>query len=170
MSIVESIGLCKLGGYTGSNPEIVASFPSLNLSENEQEDLVAKSLPTGVKANNFSVEKFKNKLLLSYVFSIKSEQSNVRDDLASISIIVDKKRVNVEDLKVLLKFLIDKMVSEEINLTTSMLMESLYDLYDGINFNKKIKIRDLTIDIPKIIQKKKLKIFKLKEDLKGKFF
>ena len=95
MPIIENVSVCKLGGNIGSDPEVVGSFPDLALSiqDSEQREFIGCSLPDGALPGSFTEEVLNDKKILSYVFRIKSQDAVVRDDLASISLIVgDKER------------------------------------------------------------------------------
>ncbi len=169
LNIIQNICLSRLGGFIGSSPEVLCSHPLIELDENTEKEFISKVIPEGIEPNCFSLDKLKNnEMLLSYSFSIKSsENDKIRSDLAAISIIIDNNRIDINDLKILLKHLIDKIVEGKI--TTSMLMTSLEIIYNGINNRDQIQIGNLNIDISELIREKKLSFLKKKpkQDLRG---
>ncbi|MHA2281410.1 MAG: hypothetical protein ACXAC5_11200 [Promethearchaeota archaeon] len=44
--------ICKLGGQSYSNPEIIKSYPPLDLSSEQSQELISKCLPVGIKIDN----------------------------------------------------------------------------------------------------------------------
>ena len=98
--------LCKLGGYNLSSPEIVISYPTLDPTLSESEDLLSKCLPMGINSGDFSVNKYSKCNILSYAFKIEHEQS--REDLLTISILL-KKKLNIEVYKPVLENIISTL-------------------------------------------------------------
>ncbi|MHA1681762.1 MAG: hypothetical protein ACTSUE_12195 [Promethearchaeota archaeon] len=155
--------MCRLGGFTGSHPEILESFPSgsESFSEDEERNFLIKSLPHGIKPGMISIDKYsKNKIILSYVYEVKQE--GVRNDLAAISFVVSKDNVNIEHFKKLLEILIENIKDRIDGFTKKRLKNMLERIYNGINKNKKFAIDDVIIDIPKIIKNKGITIKKEK--------
>lgn len=169
MSVVKTIHITRLGGFTGSNPEILAVFPR-NLNETlSEQSIIDHSLPDGVSPNTFSLVKVDNIYFLSYVFSITNKDAEIRKDLASISIVIDQKDTNIEDFKILFEYIVEIMIKQtDIKITTEFLIESLEDIFEGINNMQKVKIGKIIIDIPKIIRSKKLTPV-IKKQVQGRF-
>ncbi|MFX0101277.1 MAG: hypothetical protein ACFFCS_17015 [Candidatus Hodarchaeota archaeon] len=173
MSIVDAVGICRLGGFVGSNPEIIGSVPSLGqyYNESEQQEFLRKSLPNGVQPGSFTLDRLKDSLILSHVFKIKSSKEGVRDDLASITVVISEKKVNVGHFQELFKAIMNSFKGEIETLTPTLLMQTIERIYNGVNKNKKIKLDKVVIDIPKIVQEKKLTLVKGDiTKLKGAFF
>ena len=169
MSVVKTIHITRLGGFSGSNPEILAVFPkNLNESISEQ-SIINHSLPDGVGPNTFSLVKVDDIYFLSYVFSITNKDAEIRKDLAAISIVIDQKDTNIEDFKILFEHIVEIMIKQtDLKITTEFLIESLEDVFEGINKMQKVKIGEIIIDIPKIIKNKKLKPV-IKRQVQGRF-
>ena len=169
MSLVQTIHITRLGGFTGSNPELMAQFP-IGIAEMEEKTIIDNSLPVGIKPDSFSLEKIGNNYFLSYIFAITGDEVAIREDLASISVVIDNKNIDIEHFKVLFEHIVEIMIKQtELKITMEFLIESLEKIYEGINKNKKVKLSGITIDIPKIINQKKLKITK-KREVKGRVF
>ena len=166
--ILDSIGLLSLAGDVGSNPELVSTYPLVDFKENELKELIEKSLPEGIEPNSFCTTKFKNHSMFSYVFATKGDYTESRRDLVSIVVIINDKKVRIKDLEVLFRTIIEKMIAQD--MSTQALKESLDKIYEGINLEKKINIKDLIIDPIEIIKKKKLNIKRDKEKLEGRIF
>ena len=169
MSVVKTIHITRLGGFTGSNPEILAVFPR-NLNETlSEQSIIDHSLPDGVGPNTFSLVKIDDIYFLSYIFSITNKNVEIRKDLASISVVIDQKDTNIEDFKILFEHIVEIMIKQKnIKITTEFLIESLEDIFEGISNMKKVKIGEIIIDIPKIIKSKKLKPV-IKKQVQGRF-
>lgn len=173
MSIVDAVGICRLGGFVGSNPEIIGSVPSLETYYNtsEQQEFLKKSLPDGVEPGSFMLDKLKDNLILSHVFSIKSGKEGVRDDLASITVVISEKKVNVDHFQELFKVIMRSFKEEIEKLTPDLLVQTIERIYNGVNKNKKIKLDKVVVDVPKIVKEKKLTLVKGDiSKLKGAFF
>lgn len=169
MALVKAIHITRLGGFTGSNPEFLAGYPDSKLDSAAKQTVIDKSLPAGVQPNSFSLVKVGKEYYLSYIFSINSESAETRGDLASISVIMDQKQVLIDDFKILFKHIFDIMLNQtELLITAEFLMESLEEIFKGINKNQRVKIGKVVVDIPKIIKKEKLKVEK-KVVVKGRF-
>lgn len=170
---MENIGFCRLGGFVHSHPEIMGSYPplELTLTDDDKKSFLRKSLPDGIEPGSYHHDKLGDNFILSYVFAMKNENINARDDLASITAVVSEKNVKLNDFKVLFREVIDsfKDKMEKFDpLTFSMLLERIYN---GVNENKRIKISEVIVDIPGIIENNKLALVKKEvTQLKGSFF
>ncbi|MBD3188063.1 hypothetical protein GF325_14600 [Candidatus Bathyarchaeota archaeon] len=71
MALVENIGICRLGGFVGSNPEILDSYPPFNqsLDEKQQREIILKSIPEGSQPGSYTVNKLGSKVILSYIYT-----------------------------------------------------------------------------------------------------
>jgi hypothetical protein len=156
---------CKLGGYIGSNPEIVSSFPSLAGFE-EKSDILNTCFPIGIKVGDFHEDRYKKYLVLSYIFKI--QQFADRDDLFSLSVLLHK-RENVEIYKPALQELINLLDNNSL-LNEEVLKNYNQSIYEGLNEEKTIYVKELLIDFPRIFKEIKAKVLKTKPDLKGSFF
>jgi hypothetical protein len=173
MSIVDMISICRLGGFVGSNPEILGTFPVNEKPQSDVDikDYLNKSIPFGVAPGSFTIEKFKDKLAVSYLFTLKSQDAGVRDDLTSITVVISDKKVNVDDFKKLFVQIIESFKDEMEKLTPTLLVNTIERIYNGMNKNEKIKLDKAIIDVPQIIKKAKLTLMKVDLDrLKGGFF
>ena len=157
--------LAKLGGFVGSNPEIVSSYPSVDNVGNEG-DILNTCFPTGAKIGDFYEDKYKKYLVLSYIFRIK--QLAERDDLFSLSILLHK-REKVEVYKPVLKTLVETLEQNGL-LNEEVLKEYHKTIYEGINDEKDVQIKDLLIDFSRIFTEIKAEVIKQKPELKGSFF
>ncbi|MBD3213778.1 MAG: hypothetical protein GF311_14305 [Candidatus Lokiarchaeota archaeon] len=82
--------VCKLGGHVNSNPELVVSYPPLNISNAEdQKETINECLPFGCKAGDIIEKKYRKNTMISYIFTIDNVKE--RDDLFSFSILLNKK-------------------------------------------------------------------------------
>jgi hypothetical protein len=173
MSIVDTISISRLGGFIGSNPEILSTFPldQKPTSDSDVKAFLNKSLPFGIQPGSFTVEKFKDKLAISYLFSVKNQDAAIRDDLTSITVLVSEKKVNIDDFKKLFIQIIDVFKNEMDTLTPTLLVNTIERIYNGVNKNEKIKLEKAIIDVPQIIKKQKLTLMMVDfEKLKGGFF
>jgi hypothetical protein len=163
MAVFESVSVCRLGGFEGSNPEFVEAFPSVVSADNE---LVNKSMPIGTEPGTFILDKLHGMNVFSYVFTAKSEETGIRDDLASISVVVSDKKVNIDQVEILFREIVTSLdkSGQLANSKVSTITQMLERIYNSVNKNQKLKIDAVTIDIPLIIKQKKLNI--LKKDLK----
>ena len=157
--------LSKLGGFVGSNPEIVSSYPPYTAVGNETE-ILNSCFPLGAKAGKFFEDRFRKYIALSYFFKVR--KSTERDDLFSFSILLHK-RDKVEIYKEVLVGLIDALESNGL-LTESILTDYHQQIYEGINLESDIYIQDLLIDFSRIFKEVKAKVLKEKPQLKGSFF
>jgi hypothetical protein len=157
--------LSKLGGFVGSNPEIVSSYPPYTTVGNEAEILDA-CFPMGAKTGQFFEERFRKYLVLSYVFKIRKNEE--RDDLFSFAVLLHK-RDNVEIYREVLISLINILESNG-RLNESILTDNHQKIYEGINTESDIYIEDLLIDFSRIFKDIKAKVLKEKPQLKGSFF
>ncbi|HME55691.1 MAG TPA: hypothetical protein VKM55_26020 [Candidatus Lokiarchaeia archaeon] len=165
MVSIDKVSICKLPGHEGSNPEFVGSYPEDSTIIDEPE-LISKSMPDGVAPGTFRSNRIDNMIILAYTFAMKSEQEGVRDDLASISVVVSDKKVNVDQIEILFKEIMTTLDTsgELYKLRSATLVQMMERIYNGVNKNEKIKISTITVDVPRIIKQKKLNI--LKRDLK----
>ncbi|MFX0043489.1 MAG: hypothetical protein ACFE8L_11310 [Candidatus Hodarchaeota archaeon] len=158
--------ICKLGGYVNSNPEILSSYPDLEISSDKSKELLSKCLPIGAKTGDFIMDKYDKYSVLSYVFKIPIQED--RDDLFSISVLLAKKN-NPEIYKPVLKKLINYLELNHI-LSERVLMRYQKAIYNGINEEKDIIIESIEINLSKIFEDIKSKLIKPKPDVKGSFF
>ena len=158
--------LCKLGGYDLSSPEIVISYPTLDSTLSESEDLLSKCLPTGINSGDFSVNKYSKCNLLSYAFKI--EHKETRNDLLSISILL-KKKLNIEIYKPVLENIISTLKFCGL-LSEKILADYIQTIYNGINEEKLILIDGVPIDLSIIFKDKRAKLIKPRPEMKGSFF
>ena len=157
--------LLKLGGYVGSNPEILNSFPILDMGETGSSELLGKSFPHGVKNGDYVEDKYGKHNIVSYIFKIKQE--NDRDDLFSFSILIGK-RDKAEIYKPVLKELmglLDKMGL----LTEGVLIKYQKAIFEGINQEQNVEIEGQMIEFHSIFKEIKNQILKKKPELKGSF-
>lgn len=173
VEIVENLGFCRLGGFARSNPEILGSYPplELDLSKEEQNLFLNMSLPEGIDPGTYHHAKFKNHVIFSYVFALKSNGENTRNDLASVAAVISGKHVNLEHFEILFKEVIELVKNEMEKFDPITISTSLERIYNGMNESKRIKISEVIVDIPRIIEGKKLNL--KKKDvihLKGAFF
>lgn len=170
MALVENIGICRLGGFVGSNPEILDSYPPFNqsLDEKQQREIILKSIPEGSQPDSYTVSKLGSKVILSYIYKIQRDEEGTRSDLASITLVVSEKRVNILELQKLFKAIIESFQGEMSKLTKTLLRQLMERIYNGVNKNTKISVQDIEIDIPKIIKRKRLKIVRKTESLAGR--
>jgi hypothetical protein len=156
---------CKLGGFIGSNPEIVSSFPSLS-GFGEKSDILNTCFPIGINVGDFHEDRYKKYLVLSYVFKIP--RLDDRDDLFSLSVLLHK-RENVEIYKPVLQELISLLDNNGL-LNEEILKNYNQSIYEGLNDEKVIYIENLLIDFSRIFKEIKTQKLKAKPDLKGSFF
>ena len=158
--------LLKLGGFVGSNPEILNFFPSLEMSQVESNILLNKSFPHGVRAGDFVEDKYGKYNVLSYIFKVKQDEN--RDDLFSFSILLNKKDKN-EVYKPVLQELIERL-DENNQLSEDILTNNHKTIFQGINQEEDIEINGFNIELHEIFKEIKKKILKQKPQLKGSFF
>ncbi len=158
--------LCKLGGYDFSSPEIVISYPTLDPTLSESEDLLSKCLPTGINSGDFSISKYSKCNVLSYAFKIEHEAE--RNDLLTISILL-KKKLNVDVYKPVLENIISTLKYCDL-LTEKILADYIQTIYNGINEEKLILIDGAPIDLSIIFKNIRSKIIKPRPEVKGSFF
>jgi len=155
--------ICKLGGYVNSNPELISSFPSLDLSS--EAEVLSKCFPIGSKYGEFIVDKYRKYVVLSYIFRVN--QTVDRDDLFSLSVLLNK-RDKAEIYMPVLKSLVDILDANGI-LGQDILTEYQQVIFEGINQEKDINIENVLIDFSNIFKEIKSKILKQKPELKGSF-
>ncbi|MFX1409143.1 MAG: hypothetical protein ACFFA6_02230 [Promethearchaeota archaeon] len=158
--------ICKLGGYVNSNPEILSSYPDLEISTDKSKELIGKCLPTGAKIGDFIVNKYDKYNVLSYIFKMPIQED--RDDLFSISVLLGKKD-NAEIYKPILEELINQLEKNGL-LSERVLIMYQKTIYDGINQEKDIMIENVEINLSKLFEDIKSKLIKPKLDVKGSFF
>ncbi|MEX2715237.1 MAG: hypothetical protein Q6353_006595 [Candidatus Sigynarchaeum springense] len=166
-NILENISLCRLGGFAGSNPEVLGSV--LPISNTEEKLLLDKALPHGVEPGKLIVERLNNKFIISYVFSMKAKDPGVRDDLASIaSVVPADKRVNIDAFQILFKLVIDSFIAEIGQVDITKLKYMIERVYNGINKGEKISIENVIVDVPTIVKNKKLRLVTEVEKIAGR--
>ncbi|TFG16621.1 MAG: hypothetical protein EU531_05950 [Promethearchaeota archaeon] len=156
--------IAKLGGFVGSNPEIVSSYPPYSAVGNETE-ILNTCFPLGAKAGKFFEDKFRKYLVLSYIFKIR--QTAERDDLFSFAVLLHK-RDKVEIYKAVITDLIN-ILDNCGKLSERILTEYHQQIYEGINSESDLYIEDLLIDFSRIFMEVKAKILKEKPHLRGSF-
>ncbi|MFX0031953.1 MAG: hypothetical protein ACFE8E_05755 [Candidatus Hodarchaeota archaeon] len=157
--------LCKLGGFVNSNPELLSTYPSLEIPLRESNEILSKCFPIGAKPGDFIVDKYKKYNVLSYVFSVSQIQN--RDDLFSLAVLLGK-RDKVEIYKPALMELI-RILSCNDALSEKTLLDNQQIIYEGINEEKDVIIENILIEFSKIFKEIKSKILKEKPQLKGSF-
>ena len=158
--------LLKLGGFIGSNPEILNFFPSLKMSQDESNDLLTKSFPHGIRAGDFVEDRHGKHNILSYIFKVKREDE--RDDLFSFSVLLGKKDKN-EIYKPVMQQLIEILDQHNL-LTEDILTTNHKTIFEGINQEIDIEINGLKIELHNMFKEIKKQVLKPKPDLKGAFF
>ena len=156
--------LCKLGGFTNSNLQILSSYPSLDVSS--EAEILSKCFPIGSKVGDYIIDKYYKYNVLSYVFKIL--QQDDRDDLLAFSILLGK-RDNSEIYKPVIKGLIDILEQNGL-LTERVLIEYQQTIFEGMKKEKDIKIENVVINFSGIFTDIKSKILQQKPNLKGSFF
>lgn len=157
------IVICGLKGSVNSNPEILSSFPQLQIGVSEFPELLTKCLPFGSKMGSFIINNYKKQIVVSYTFKIT--QSNGRDDLASISLLLDKKQ-DPELFEPILKDIIELIENNNL-LTDEFLTNNLEAIFHGIESEEAILLGDLELNLEKYFKSRKEK---RKPKLKGSFF
>jgi hypothetical protein len=169
MNLIENISLCRLGGFVGSNPEVLGSV--LPISNTEEKALLNKALPHGIEPGKFILEKLNNKFILSYIFNMKAKEAGVRDDLASIAVVLPAdKRINIDDFQVLFKLVIESFKAEIDRIDITKLKYMIERIHNGINKGEKISIENVNIDVPSIVKNKKLRLVTETEKVAGRIF
>ena len=158
--------IVKLGGYIGSNPEILSAFPALNMDNADISGVLSKSLPYGAKTGEFFLNKYKKYNLISYTFKV--EQDADRDDLFSFSILISK-RDKTEIYKPALKQLIEILNTKGL-LTEEILLRHQKTIFEGINQEQNIQIENVPIEFSEIFKKIRKELIKETPNLKGSFF
>ena len=88
MLMADYIIVCELKGSENSNPVILDSYP-LDGEDQISVKMLPKFLPFGARAGDYLINRSGKTTILSYIFKI--ENSDDRDDLLSISIVLGKK-------------------------------------------------------------------------------
>lgn len=158
--------LCKLGGKVNSNPEILSSFPPLEATVDDMQEIMTKCLPIGSKSGDVVMTKYKDNSLLSYIFRVKTME--LRDDLMSISILIDKK-LEPEFYQPILNIIISSL-DEEGLLNEEILKRYQQNIYEAINKEIDLKIESITIPLSEQFKSINSKIKKEKPNLRGSFF
>ena len=158
--------LCKLGGKVNSNPEILSSFPPLEATVDDMQEIMTKCLPIGSKSGDFVMTKYKDNSLLAYIFRVKTME--LRDDLMSISILIDKK-LEPEFYQPILKIIVSSL-DEEGLLNEEILKRYQQNIYEAINKEMDLKIESITIPLSEQFKSINSKIKKEKPNLRGSFF
>ncbi|MBD3214249.1 MAG: hypothetical protein GF311_16685 [Candidatus Lokiarchaeota archaeon] len=164
--VLEKSIICKLGGNVNSNPELLISYPPLEVSDAESKDLVYNCLPTGCKSGDIVIKKYENYSLISYIFSLKKEIE--RDDLFSFSILLNKK-INPELYTSIMKHFIEILENNSL-LTEEILINYQNVIYESFNEEKDLKIEGKSIKLSNLFENLKKEFKKDKPDLKGHFF
>jgi len=162
--MTEYIIVCELKGSENSNPIILESYP-LDAEDQILVKILPKCLPFGSRAGDYLINRSGKNNILSYIFKI--ENSDYRDDLLSISIVLGKKD-KIEIYKLVLKEVIDKM-GENLLLTEEILKENIKTIYQGVYDEKDITIDFLTIELSKIYAEAKLLYEIKKPQIRGSF-
>ena len=169
MKLIENISLCRLGGFVGSNPEVLGSV--LPISNTEEKALLDKALPHGIEPGKFILEKLNNKFVLSFIFTMKAREAGVRDDLASIAVVLPAdKRINIEDFQILFKLVIESFKAEIDRIDVTKLKYMIERVYNGINKGEKISIENVNVDVPSLVKSKKLHLVTEVEKVAGRLF
>ncbi len=158
--------LCKLGGFVNSNPELISTYPTLDISLEDSNEILSKCFPIGSKSGEFIIDRYKKYNVLSYIFSIKQTQE--RDDLFSLSVLLGK-RDKVDIYKPALKELIE-ILSLNGLLNEKILLDYQKTIYEGISKEEDVVIENVSVEFSKIFKEIKAKILKEKPQLKGSFF
>ena len=158
--------LCKLGGFVNSNPELISSYPTLDISLRESNEILSKCFPIGSKPGEYIIDRYKRYNVLSYIFSVKQTQD--RDDLFSLSVLLGK-RDKVDIYKPALRELIEILGLNGV-LSESILLDYQETIYEGINKEKDVIIEKISVEFSKIFKEIKAKVLKEKPQLKGSFF
>lgn len=173
LSIIEVAGICRLGGFEGSNPELLSLFPGNQELLSEQEDMeefISKSLPFGISPDSFSRHSFQQGTLFSYTFELRSANAGTRNDLAAITLFVSDKKVNIDQFEQLFKSIMTAFKDEMEKLTPTLLTNTIERIYNGVNKNEKININKIIVDVPGMIKHNKWKLIKTDiSQLKGAF-
>lgn len=157
--------IMKLGGFIGSNPEILGSFPTFNMTQDQSNVLLAKSFPYGVKVGDYVEDKHGKHNVLSYIFKVRKDDD--RDDLFSFSVLISKKD-KTAIYKPVIKELIEILDSKDL-LTEKILVKYQKKFFEGINQEENIEINGITIEFHSIFKEIKSRILKQKPELKGSF-
>ncbi len=169
MKLIENISLCRLGGFVGSNPEVLGSV--LPISSTEEKALLDKALPQGIEPGKFILEKLNNKYIISYIFTMKAREAGVRDDLASIAVVLPAdKRINIDHFQILFKLVIESFKAEIDRIDSTKLKYMIERVYNGINKGEKISIENVNVDVPSIVKNKKLRLVTEVEKVAGRLF
>jgi hypothetical protein len=163
--IYKQLVICELKGHENSNPMILTAYPNSDTAYEEYHSQIPNFLPYGVKLGDFREKKIKKYRIITYIFRISS--INNRDNLASISIILDK-TLNSELYKMVLKEIIDLLDKNNI-LNERILENNLKEIYEGINTEKDIQIENISINLSEFFKENKPKFIKEKPKLKGSF-
>ena len=156
--------VCELKGSENSNPTILDSYP-LDADDQISVKMLPKFLPFGSRAGDYLINRSGRNTILSYIFKIENE--DYRDDLLSISIVLEKKD-KIEIYKPVLKEIIDKMEKNFI-LTEDILKENMKPIYKGIYEEKDITIDTLTIELSKVYAEARSLYETKKPKIKGSF-
>lgn len=158
--------ICKLGGHVNSNPELLTSFPPLEETSTKSKELIFNCLPTGCKSGDLVIKRYENDKLISCIFSIEKE--NLRDDLFSFSILLDKK-VNTEIYPPIIKEFIQILKKDGL-LSEKILINCQNRIYESFNEEKDIEIEGNIIELSKSFEKIRNQFKIEKPELKGHFF
>jgi len=157
--------LAKLGGFIGSNPEIISSCPPLSSIGSETE-ILNKCFPIGSRVGEFIENKYNKYLVLSYIFRVQHKVE--RDDLFSFSILLHK-RDKVDIYKCILKELVERLETNGL-LNEANLTKYHKKIYEGMNQEMDVYIEDILIEFSSIFKDIKVKVLKQKPQLKRSSF
>ncbi|TXT53692.1 MAG: hypothetical protein BAJALOKI2v1_880013 [Promethearchaeota archaeon] len=167
MDSQRSLHVLKLGGHEDSTLQIVASYPRVEISEEEAKNLILKCFPLGSKEGDYYSEKYQKSKVLSYIFKIKKEGE--RDDLFSISLMIDKK-ANEELYEQILKYVIDTLDTDNY-LTEEILINNQEQIFEGISNEADITIDELNIGLSDMFKKLRKELnTDQNRKIKGSFF
>lgn len=156
--------ICKLGGFSDSNPEIVTIFPEFGFSPSKSKELLSYCLPEGCQDDEFRINDFGKGNIISYIF--RNPRKDGRDDLISYSILL-KEGENPEVYVKLLKEVFETLKRSNL-LTEEILIQNLEHLYEGLNTWTDITVEGFKVNLSSLY--KNLQEKNIKPKLKGSFF
>ncbi len=162
---ISAIVLSELKGSVNSNPAILCSYP-YEINYLESSNLINKFLPFGSKAGDCIESRIAKENIVSYMFKIKNFQG--RDDLMSMSLITGHKD-EIDRCKLVLKELVE-IVEKRGKLSEIFLETNLKSIFEGIEGETEIKMKDLAVNLEKIFAQVESKELKKKPNLKGALF
>jgi hypothetical protein len=162
----EQFVFCKLGGYVDSHPEIISSYPRLEITPDQSKELLLKCLPIGSKVGDFIIDKYNKSNLISYVF--KNKEGESRDDLLSFSMSLEK-NLNLEIYKtIIIKFF---NILEKARLLSELVLKKYEEsIFKALNQESDVEIEQITIKLSEMFKSAKEEFIKPKPKIKGSFF